>query len=159
MLLFLPTMRRPDHACHWRFSSVLKMVLLLLWLTAPTWLRSQTISGTVQDPSGAVIAGARIEITGANLAQPVVLSSDATGKFASPDLKPGAYSIRVLRDGFDPLVKTVDLQGSVQLQLALTIAKQQVNISVAGKSLAFANADPVYRQLRALGLGETFRFD
>ena len=67
--------------------------------------------------------------------------------------------MRVLRDGFDPLVKTVDLQGSVQLQLALTIAKQQVNISVAGKSLAFANADPVYRQLRALGLGETFRFD
>jgi Peptidase family M1 domain/Carboxypeptidase regulatory-like domain len=152
-------MRRPAHACHPRFSSVLKMALLLLWLTAPTWLRSQTISGTVQDPSDAVIAGARIEITGANLAQPVVLSSDATGKFASPVLKPGTYSMRVLRDGFDPLVKTVDLQGSVQLQLTLTIAKQQVNISVAGKSLAFANADPVYRQLRALGLGETFRFD
>ncbi len=66
---------------------------------------------------------------------------------------------RVARDGFEPLIKTVDLQGSVQLQLALTIAKPSVSISVAGKSLAFANSDPVYRQLREIGLGQTFRLD
>ena len=125
----------------------------------PTWLRAETISGTIQDPSGAVIAGARIEITGGDLAQPVVLSSDSVGRFASPDLKPGTYSVRVARDGFEPLIKTVDLQGSVQLQLALTIAKPSVSISVAGKSLAFANSDPVYRQLREIGLGQTFRLD
>ncbi len=28
-----------------------------------------------------------------------------------------------------------------------------------GQALAFANSDPVYRQLRAVGFGETFRFD
>jgi len=126
---------------------------------APAWLRSQTISGTIQDPSGAVIAGARVEISGGDLPQPVVLSSDATGNFASPDLKPGTYSVRVVQDGFEPLVKTVDLRVSVRLQLTLTIAKQQTNISVAAKSLAFANSDPIYRQLRAAGLGQTFRFD
>jgi hypothetical protein len=106
-----------------------------------------------------VIAGARIEIVGADLAEPVVLSSDELGRFASPDLKPGTYTVRVTRDGFEPSAKTADLRGSVQLQLSLTIAKQQVNISVAGKSLAFANSDPVYRQLRQIGLGQTFRFD
>ena len=118
-------MRRFADVCQWPFSAVLKVALLLLWLMAPAWLRSQTISGTVQDPSGAVIAGARIEISGADLAQPVVLSSDGAGNFASPDLKPGTYSVRVVRDGFEALVKTVDLQASVQLQLTLTIAKQQ----------------------------------
>jgi hypothetical protein len=137
----------------------LKITLFLLCLIGPAWLRAETISGAVQDPSGAVIAGARIEITGGDLEQPVVLSSDALGKFASPDLKPGAYSVRVTRDGFEPLVKTVDLRGAVQLQLTLTVAKQQVSISVPGKSLAFANSDPIYRQLREVGLGETFRFD
>jgi len=106
-----------------------------------------------------VIAGARIEIVGADLAEPVVLSSDELGRFASPDLRPGTYTVRVTRDGFEPSAKTADLRGSVQLQLSLTIAKQQVNISVAGKSLAFANSDPVYRQLRQIGLGQTFRFD
>jgi hypothetical protein len=45
------------------------------------------------------------------------------------------------------------------LQLSLTVAKQRVSVSVSGKSLAFANSDSVYRQLREIGLGETFRLD
>ena len=146
-------------ACPLRFFPALKLALLLVCLIAPTGLHSQTISGTVQDPSGAVVAGARIEISGVDLAQPIVLSSDATGKFVSPDLKPGTYSVRVAQQGFEPLVKTVELQAAVQLNLALVIAKQEVEISVAGKSLAFANSDPVYKQLRGVGLGKTFRFD
>jgi hypothetical protein len=127
----------------------------------PVWLHAETISGTVQDPSGAVIAGARIEITGGGLTEPVVLSSDGLGKFTSPDLKPGTYSLRVTREGFEPLVKAVNVPGAgaVPLQLTLGIATQQEVVSVPGKSLAFANSDPVYRQLREVGLGETFRFD
>src|SRR5580700_10552420 len=154
----LATMPSPAHPRRC-FSLLSKPVLLLFFLTATPWLWAQTISGTVQDPSSAVVSGARIEITGAALAQPIVLSSDATGKFASPELKPGTYTVRVVQQGFEPLVKTVELQASVQLQLALVIAKQQVEISVSGKSLAFANSDPVYRQLRSVGLSQTFRFD
>jgi hypothetical protein len=152
-------MPRFSKARHWRFSSLPKMALFLLCLIGPTGLLALTISGTVQDPSGAVIAGARIEITGGDLTQPVVLSSDGQGKFASPDLKPGAYSVRVVREGFEPLVRAVKLQGAVELQLTLAIAKQQEIVSVPGKSLAFANSDPVYRQLRDVGLGESFHFD
>src|SRR5579863_5089897 len=152
--MFRPAVARPR-----RFTLALKLALLFFWLTTPTWLHSQAISGSVQDPSGAVVAGARIEITGTNLAQPIVITSDANGNFASPDLKPGTYSVRVVQEGFEPLVKTVELQATVQLQLALVIAKQQVEISASGKSLAFASSDPVYRQLRSVGLGQTFRFD
>jgi len=138
---------------------VSRVALLLLGLTGPALLRSQTISGTVQDTAGAVIAGARIEITGGDLAQPVVLSSDGVGKFASPTLKPATYTLRVTQDGFEPLTRTVDLRGPVELQLTLSVAGQRVNISVSGKSLAFANSDPTYRKLRDLELGQTFRFD
>ncbi len=135
------------------------MALFVLCLVRPTGLRAETISGTIQDPSGAVVAGAQIEITGGDLARPVAFSSDGLGKFTSPDLKPGTYSVQVTRDGFEPLVRTVDLRGPVQLQLTLTIAQQQVSISVPAKSMAFANSDPLYRQLRGIGLGQTFRFD
>lgn len=142
-----------------RFFSLLKVLALLFWLVAPLHLHADTVSGTVVDQSGAVIPGARIEITGGDLIQPLVLSSDAVGRFSSPDLKPGTYALRVTRDGFEPLVKPLELQGAVNLELRLAIAEQHVEITVPGKSLAYANSDPVYRKLRDLGLGETFHFD
>jgi hypothetical protein len=161
------TIHRPAEAHHRRFSLSLKSLrnslpmtaLFLLCLMGPTRLHAETISGTILDPSGAVIASARIEITGENLAQAVILSSDGQGKFVSTDLKPGKYSIKVTCDGFEPLIKTVDLQGAVQIQLTLAIAQQQVSVSVTGKSQGFVNSDALYRQLRGIGLGETFRLD
>ena len=131
---------------------------LLLAALAPAWLHAGTISGTVQDPSGAVIAGAKIEITGEGLAQPVLLATDGQGKFTSPELKPGTYSLRVMHDGFETLTKTVDLKDAGQLQLTLAVAQQQVSVNVTGKNLAFANSDPLYKKLRGIGLGQTYRF-
>ena len=141
------------------FSLLPKLALLLLCLTSPMLLHAETISGTVLDPSGAVIVGARIEISGGDLSQPIMFSSDAQGKFVSPDLKPGSYSLRVTREGFEPLVKTVDLRGTAELELKLAIAKQHEEVTVSGKGRAYANSDPIYKQLRNIGLGETFRFD
>jgi len=136
-----------------------KIVLILFWLTGPVFLLADSISGTVADPSGALIPGVRIEIAGGTLAQPLVLSSDAAGKFSAPDLTPGTYTLRVTRDGFESLVKTVDLKGEVKLQLSLAIARQHVDVNVVGKNLGYANSDPMYRSLRGLGLGATFHFD
>ena len=135
------------------------LLLTFLLFLAGARLAGQTISGTIQDPSGAVIANSRVEITGDLLPQPIVLSSDAVGKFASPDLKPGTYSVRVEHAGFDPLVKTVEVQGPVQLQLTMTISAVQENVSVSATNLAFANSDPVYKQLRTIGLGDSYRIE
>lgn len=103
--------------------------------------------------------GARIEITGEDLSQPIVLLSDAQGRFSSPDLKPGTYTVRVTRDGFAPLVKSVELSGKVNLQLSLSISPARAQVEVQGKKSAYANSDPVYRSLRTVGLGTTFHFD
>src|SRR6516162_3991064 len=84
-------------------------VLVLLCLVLATDLRADTISGTVKDPSGAVVQGARVELTGGSLAQPIVLTSDESGRFSAPDLKPGQYSERFTKDGFEQVVTTVDL--------------------------------------------------
>jgi hypothetical protein len=148
-----------DHSMAQLFSSLPKLALLMLCVASPALLHAETISGTVLDPSGAVIVGARIEISGGDLSQPIIFSSDARGRFVSPDLKPGNYSLRVTREGFEPLVKTVELHGTAELELKLAIAKQREEVIVSGKGRAYANTDPIYRQLRNVGLGETFRFD
>jgi hypothetical protein len=132
-------------------------LLCLLCLAFAPRLRADTISGTVKDPSGSVVTGARIEITGGELTQPLLLTSDESGKFVAPDLKAGKYSIRVAKEGFDDLVTAVDLQGSADLSLKLTITVQRTSITVNEKSAAFANSDNTYRQLRDVGLGNTYR--
>ena len=147
--------RMPRHFGRFRFLHAL--ILVLLCLTLATHLRADTISGTVTDPSGAVVAGARVEITGGDLSQPIVLTSDESGKFAAPNLKPGRYSVRVAKEGFDDLVTTVDLEGTVDLPIKLTISAQQTRVNVSEKSTGFANSDAAYRQLRDAGLGESYR--
>lgn len=132
-------------------------VLALLCLALATHLYADTLSGTVTDPSGAVVAGARIEITGGNLPQAIRLTSDESGKFAAPNLGPGKYSVRVSKEGFDDLVAAVDLQGTTDLPLSLKITSQQTRINVTEKSSAFANSDVLYRQLRDAGLGDSYR--
>ncbi|HET9166417.1 MAG TPA: carboxypeptidase regulatory-like domain-containing protein [Candidatus Angelobacter sp.] len=141
------------------FSLLPKLALVLLCLACPMLLHAETISGTVLDPSGAVIVGARIEISGGELSQPIVFSSDAKGRFVSPDLKPGNYSLRVTHEGFEPLAKTVDLHGTAELELKLAVATQHEEVVVSGKGRPYANSDPIYRQLRNIGLGDTFRIE
>ena len=145
--------RRTIAAHRTPLSLLPKLALLLLWVTSPMLLHAETIAGTVLDPSGAVIVGARVEITGGDLTQPIVLASNAQGKFVSPDLKPGTYALRVTQQGFEPLVKTVDLRGTAELELKLAIAKQREEVTVSGKGRAYANSDPIYKQLRSIGLG------
>lgn len=143
---------------HWGKRSA--RALLLLVLTAPAVVYAEVISGTVQDPTGAVVAAAKIEITGGDLPQALVLSSDGLGKFSSPDLKPGTYTLRISRQGFETYVQTLELHGMpLQLQVKLSIAREKVAISVPGQHMEFANSDPVYRQLRGIGLGQSFHFD
>jgi hypothetical protein len=139
------------------FFSATGLALLCLALAAQ--LHGDAISGTVKDPSGAVVAGARIEITGGALTQAIVLVSDETGKFAAPNLNPGSYSVRVSKDGFDDLVTAVELKGTAALALNLTIAAQQTSVNVSEKNTAFLNSDSHYRQLRDIGLGDSYRLE
>ena len=56
MLRFAEAPRNPG-------SALVQVALFFLCLVGPTWLRAETISGTIQDSSGAVIAGAQIEMS------------------------------------------------------------------------------------------------
>ena len=135
-----------------RLQFLYAAILVMVCLALATPVRGDTISGTVKDPSGGVVIGTRIEITGGNLLQPLLLTSDESGKFVAPDLNAGKYSIRAAKEGFDDLVTTVDLHGTTDLALKLTITAQQTSVTVTEKSAAFANSDAVYRQLRSDGV-------
>ena len=72
-------------------------------------LLADTIAGVVKDPSGALVAGARVEVSGGTLNEPLALSTNGEGKFSAPNLVPGKYSVRVSKEGFENSVTSVDL--------------------------------------------------
>jgi len=121
-------------------------------------LWASTISGTVKDSTGAVVPKAQVEIRGASLEQPVIVTSDAAGHFASPDLKPGSYFVRVVAQGFEPLERKFELGESPQaMDFALAVAVVKQEVTVAGKSARFANTDSTYVALRNVGLESAFQ--
>ena len=102
------------------------MVCLLLQLFFVGVLRAQsnraTITGTVTDSSGAVVAG--VEVTAKNLGTNVLSSavSNADGIYSIPNLFPGAYSLEFKKTGFKPVTFP-------SVTLAITNCKQSVRLS------------------------------
>ena len=80
--------------------------LLLLALVVslfPSAARSQTtatISGTVQDPSGAVIPGAQVTLTNEATNESRKVQANGAGLYAFPSLVPGTYSLKATEKGF-----------------------------------------------------------
>jgi Peptidase family M1 domain/Carboxypeptidase regulatory-like domain len=140
-----------------RLHVAVRLSLLVVLLLASTWLHAATISGTVKDPKGAVIVGAKVEISGGDLHQPILLVTDGVGHFVSPDLKPGKYTVRVTQPGFEPREESVDASAASELQLTLAIATKETKLSITGAPGAYANSDPVYRKLRDDALGQSFQ--
>src|ERR1051326_7572312 len=66
-----------------------------------------TILGTVQDSSGAVVSGAKITVTNAGTNQANTTSTNDSGYYEIPYLKPGEYDLQVSAAGF----KTIERKG------------------------------------------------
>ncbi|MFZ0516311.1 MAG: carboxypeptidase regulatory-like domain-containing protein [Acidobacteriaceae bacterium] len=81
---------------------LMAMALLLVFLPFAHAQTEATVSGTVQDPSGAVIPGAQVTLTNEATNDTRQATSNATGFFAFPSLVPGTYSVKATMKGFVP---------------------------------------------------------
>jgi hypothetical protein len=78
------------------------MSLLLICLCVSVGAQGLTgqISGTLNDPNGGVVAGAKIEVINQETAQARTVTSDSDGNFVVAQLLPGNYLITVTAPGF-----------------------------------------------------------
>ena len=63
-----------------------------------------TISGSVTDPTGAAVAGAKVTVTEVNTGTKISTVSDNAGQYTAPFLQPGDYQIAVQSTGFKDYV-------------------------------------------------------
>lgn len=113
----------------------LASVLLLASLLLSAQTDTTTLSGIVQDPSGASIAGARLELTnrGTNLRRSAV--SQADGRYQFNLVPPGVYRLEVSASGFKSFTDdTVKLQVALPALLnpSLQVGAASEKIEVSG---------------------------
>jgi len=121
-------------------SPFLALVLAATVLAFPVRAAAQgettsAIVGQITDATGAVIPGAGVTITSRENGLQRSLKSDNEGRFNFPQLKPGAYSVRVEADGFDPQQNDNVLAGLGQKQtvdFTLKVAQSKQTIEVTG---------------------------
>src|SRR4051812_33630414 len=84
-----------------RLAVVLSVFVLLCAL--PLCLAqkfSGTLTGTVSDPTGAVVPGADLKVTNQSTGTVRTAVTNGEGGFTVPELTPGPYTITVTKSGF-----------------------------------------------------------
>src|SRR5258708_35705901 len=90
------------------------LVALALVLTPSVASAQSTISGVVKDTSGAVVANAKVEASSDVLIERVrSVTTNADGRYAIIDLRPGTYTATVTLEGFAQSKQQIVLPANV----------------------------------------------
>jgi hypothetical protein len=108
----------------------------------PTLLYSQTastgaLSGEIVDPSGAVVPGAKVQLTNPNSSELRSQISDGGGNFHFLLLAPGEYELEANKPGFAPLhLSKLDvlITETLNLRLHLDLATVQGSVQVSAEA-------------------------
>ncbi|HWR16949.1 MAG TPA: TonB-dependent receptor [Terriglobales bacterium] len=108
-------------------------ILLVSALGFAQTATSGQVIGTVKDPTGAVVAGAKVTLTSAT-GEKREMTSDASGDFRFPIVPPGSYSLSVEAQGFKPMsadgvIVRVTETTELTANLRLAGAAESVNIT------------------------------
>src|SRR6267378_966750 len=113
-------------------------LLLIILIASAAYAQVDTggISGVVTDTTGAVIQGARIQINQESTNIRVDLTSNVSGFYAAPALRPGQYDITATKEGFRSEKRTgVDLRVQdrleVNFQLAVGAATSEITVTAS----------------------------
>jgi len=123
-------------------------VFLYLMPVAPGWAQSfnATISGSVTDPSNAVIPKAEVTLTALATGVSTRFTTGADGLFRFPNLQRGDHELRVTAAGFKEFVQRgirLNLNDNVRLDVRLELgtAVQEVQVEANASPLNFENAE------------------
>jgi Carboxypeptidase regulatory-like domain len=92
-----------------------------------------TVTGTILDPNGAVVAGAHVRITDPITKKTYSFRSDDEGRFSRSGLPPSTYEVLIESPGFKllkiPRVKIVAGQTAI-LEATLLVAEESVTVGI-----------------------------
>ena len=122
---------------------------LLFFLPEAAFSQGETTSaiiGQVSDASGAAVPGATVTVTNKETGLKRSAKTDEAGRFNFPQLKPGAYLVKVEAEGFEPLQNdavsaALGQKQTVDFRLKIAKSNQTVEISSEAPILNPENAN------------------
>jgi hypothetical protein len=122
----------------WYFSFLAGLCMLLPFQLHAQNSATSTITGTVTDPTGAVVPAAAVSVV--NEATQVVVSvkTTAAGDFTAPFLKPGSYEVTVTHPGFESFKHShidLPLDQTVRVDARLTVGKTSEEVAVTSSGV------------------------
>jgi hypothetical protein len=117
-----------------------KAVSVLAWvILLPRVVCAQaSITGTVRDPSGAVLPGVSVEASSPALIEKVrTATTDNAGLYRIVDLRPGIYSLKFTLPGFNTVQRDgIEVAGSATytIPIELKVGDLEETVTVTGES-------------------------
>ncbi len=118
----------------WKWLTLLAVVLMAPFAANAQMAGTGAISGTVTDPTGAVIPNATVTATAVDTNVNTVRTSTSAGDFHITPLNPGVYTVTVTANGFEKYEQkqvTVDALQTVSVNVKLTVGGAQMTITVS----------------------------
>ena len=106
---------------------------LMVGVVAHAQVTGATLAGTVNDASGAVVAGAQVSIKDNATGLTRDVTSDSSGLYSAPNLSPGTYEVRVSAKGFSTAVQsglTLSVGAQQQLNFSLKVGETSQTVQV-----------------------------
>ena len=119
----------------------LGIVLALVLTTSAVFAQSiisGEVTGSVTDPTGAVVANATVTLNSKDVGTTQAVSTNAAGGFRFPLLRPGLYSITVTATGFSTATQGITV-GVGQV----TTAAIQLRVGTTGETIEVTGAAPL----------------
>src|SRR5262245_30350840 len=113
---------------------VIAVVLCLLTAEfASAQTATATISGLIQDPSGAVLPGVNVSARSSETGRTRTTVTDETGRYSIVNLEPGEYQVRAELQGFQTAVRSgviASIAGTtvVDVQMRVGTVSQEVTV-------------------------------
>src|SRR5215472_6781280 len=106
-------------------------------------IATTSLSGTVKDPSGAVVPGAAVTITAASTGRSQATTANASGVYNFTQISPDRYTIKVTAQGFGDQTKSAELlvNQPATIDFALTVEASTVTVDVTASAQTLNTTD------------------
>ncbi len=137
-----------------RYFFIAAGLLLLSCAARPVFAQATggSISGTVTDPSGAVVVGAKVSAINLDTTVQQTATTNAQGFYAFLNVRVGRYELEVEQTGFQPFHRTglvIDIGTQLRSDVTLTVNTQRTEVLVT------AQAEVVQPETQQTQMGET----